>query len=368
MRTFLEPTDLDALNALLADLQSQLNIKSQQLADATNTLSTSCDTRIAALNTTISSQAATITANQTTITSLQNTINQNATTITSLQNTINQNSTTISQQQAIINQQKDLIWRLGIVAPRVGSYTPLYSWNCAGYDQVIADKQRNPTVPIVVAINPASGPGTAYSSTIATAVTAMKNAGVIVLGYVGSNYGSELTKAQYPVGNPWPSNTPNTLADVEGRCLNYVQWYGVDGFMFDDYSNKQFITMPDGTAKDVYTTFYQPLITYARSLTGIKYIKGNMGTKPLYLPLVDLLDNVCVYEGTSNPSLATLQANTLNGQLRNKATIVVYNTTTLDQQAMTQCGQYAKFYYCSDSGYSKPPIFYDQLITTLSGL
>lgn len=247
-----------------------------------------------------------------------------------------------------------------------GNYIPLYSWNANGYQQVVTDKQNNPAVTIIATLNPNNGPGSSKSATIATAANALKSASVITLMYVGTNYGSELTKAQYPVGNPWPSNTPRDLASVKQDCLNAVTWYGVDGFMFDDFSNTQYITLPDGTKKDVYNTFYVPLFQYARSLTGVTYIKGNMGTKPLYMPLADLCDNVCVFENSRNPTLAELQNNTYNGQLMNKATIVVNSVATLDTTAMAQCGQYAKYYYSSDSGYAKPPIYYDQLISTLA--
>lgn len=247
-----------------------------------------------------------------------------------------------------------------------GMYVPLYNWNCAGYDTIIAQKQANPTLPIVVAINPASGPGTSKSTAIANAVTAMQQAGITVIGYVGTNYGSELTKAQYPVGNPWPSNTPNTLTDVEARCLNYVQWYGVTGFMFDDYSNTQFITMPDGTQKDVYNTFYTPLTTYARSLTGITKLKGNMGTKPLYTPLVDQLDLVCIYEGVSQPSTTTMANNSLNSALADKAVIVCHDLATLDTTQFKTMASYARYFYASDGTYNQLPTYFSSLVSGLA--
>lgn len=347
MQTFLEASDLNAITALIDDLKAQLAQKTQQLADATNLISASCDVRL---------------STQTGI------INQQVSLITSLQNTLAQNQTALTQSQLVIAQQRAQLRRLSMQAARGASYIPLYSWNCAGYEQVIALKQKFPEVPIIAAINPSSGPGTSKSTTIDAAVKAMQAADVMVLGYVGTNYGSELTKRQYPVGNPWPSDTPRDLESVKADMDKYVQWYGVDGFMEDDYSNKQNITLPDGATKDVYNTFYLPLNTYARTLAGIKFIKGNMGTKPLYMPLVDMCDNVCVYEGQSNPTLAQLQNNTLNGQLRNKATVVVYNYATLDPAVMTQMAQYAKYYYCSDGGYNKPPTYYSTLINTLAGL
>lgn len=368
MKTFIEPTDLDPLQALIDDLKAQLALKTQQLADATNLLSTSCDSRFATMQTSVNTNTTSVTSAQTTVSQLQTTVNQQATTITNNNNTITSLQSTISANQTTINNLNATIWRLSIANAPAANYVPLYSWNCAGYDQVVVQKQKYPHIPIIAAINPASGPGTSKSATIANAVNAMQNAGIVVLGYVGTNYGSELTKRQYPVGNPWPSDTPNTLADVEGRCLSYQQWYSVDGYMFDDFSNTQTITLPDSTTKDVYNTFYVPLFTYARGLPGIRYIKGNMGTKPLYMPLADLCDNVCVYEGSANPSLATIQNNTYNGRLRNKASVVVNTITTLDQTAMVTCNPYAKYYYSSNAGYNAVPTYYDALMTTLVGL
>jgi hypothetical protein len=327
---FLEKADLDTVQAYVDGIKAQLDAKAQQLVTATNTLSGSIDSRIAA------------------------------------------QQTLITQQQAIINAQAATIKQMSMFNARAGNYVPLYSWNANGYQQVIAQKVKYPWVPIIAAINPSSGPGTAKSATIETAVKAMQAVGIWVLEYIGTNYGSELTKREYPVGNPWPGDVPRDLASVKQECLNAVNWYGVDGFMGDDFSNKQFITLPDGTTKDVYTTFYQPLITYMRSLPGIKFIKGNMGTKPLYMPLADLCDNVCVLErdvsASGMPTAANIATATINGQLRNKATIVLYNASAIDAANMVTTIPQAKYYYISDGGYAAPPTYYDQTISVLSGL
>lgn len=381
----LEKSDVDAIQSLIDDLKAQLATKTQQLTDATNTLSSSCDSRLATLQTQVDATTGTTTA----ISTLQSTVSghttsigqhttsiaQNASTvatlqntIATLQNTITANQTALAQNQATMAAQKATIDRMSLMNSRAGSYVTLYSWNAAGYDQVIAAKQKNPHVPIIAALNPNSGPGSAKATVIDTACQALKAAGVIVIGYVGTNYGSELTKRQYPVGNPWPSDNPKDLASVKAECDKWVQWYGVDGFMFDDYQNTQNITLPDGSTKDVYNTFYVPLVQYVRSLTGIKYIKGNMGTKPTYMPLADLCDWVCVFENSRNPTLAEVQTNTLNGQLRNKAMVVVNTVATLDKAAITSFAPYCKWYYASNAGYNAVPTYYDAAVTTLAGL
>lgn len=371
MKTFLEDIDKDDIIAILNDLKSKQEAKAQQLADAVNTLSSSCDAKFANIqptldaansaSSTINNLQTTVSGHTTTIGQLQTTISNNNTTITTLQNTITANQATIAAQKATID-------RISLMNARVGSYCTLYSWNANGYDQLVAAKQKNPHIPIIAALNPNSGPGSAKATVIDTACQALKAAGVIVIGYVGTNYGSELTKRQYPVGNPWPSDVPKDLASVKNECLNWVNWYGVDGFMFDDYSNKQTITLPDSTTKDVYNTFYLPLNQYIRTLPGIKYVEGNMGTKPLYMPLVDLCDNVCIFENSRNPTLAEVQNATYNGQIRNKATVVVNSVATLDQSLMTSIAPYCKYYYCSNAGYNAVPTYYDSLMTTLAGL
>jgi hypothetical protein len=71
------------------------------------------------------------------------------------------------------------------------------------------------SVPAVLILNPASGPGTAPDPAFRTAISQAKRAGANVIGYIGTNY------AQRP------------LAQSEQEVRDYRNWYGVTGIFLD---------------------------------------------------------------------------------------------------------------------------------------
>jgi hypothetical protein len=71
------------------------------------------------------------------------------------------------------------------------------------------------SVPAVLILNPASGPGTAPDPAFKAAVSQAKRAGADVIGYIGTNY------AQRP------------LAQSEQYVRDYRNWYGVTGIFLD---------------------------------------------------------------------------------------------------------------------------------------
>lgn len=70
-------------------------------------------------------------------------------------------------------------------------------------------------VPSVMILNPASGPGTAPDTAFQTAVSQAKDAGVNVIGYIGTDY------SQRPLGQ------------AEQYVRDYRNWYGVTGIFLD---------------------------------------------------------------------------------------------------------------------------------------
>lgn len=252
------------------------------------------------------------------------------------------------------------------------TYIPLYNWNGNGYDRIIAQKQAHPAVEMVVAVNPASGPGTAKSTTLETRYKAMADAGVQVIGYVGVNYGSELTKRQYPVGNPWPSDTPKTEADIKTEMDRYRTWYNIRNYMFDDFPNNKTITMPDGSIKDVYVLM-QRLAAYARS-NGGTFVKGNAGTRP-HEDYFMVCDNIAVVERDVTASgyplegtpttVGSLRWATYDGKYRDRCTVVLHTNPTLDTTKVPLMVKYGRYLYSSDATYNQLPAYFEQMIAAI---
>jgi hypothetical protein len=247
-------------------------------------------------------------------------------------------------------------------------YVPAFwgTWSTsliAEWDRLIQSVRDNKELTFVVAINPASGPGTSQNALLASKAQALKDAGATVIGYVGVNYFSELPKSQYPVNNPWPSNTPKTMADLKKEVDRYISFYPmVEGFMFDDYPSKKWISgLPDGSSKEVYSLARQ-LNDYARSKPGITYIQSNPGIPPhpdYYL----LNDNMITFEGTYVPSLSLLDTITENGKYSSKTTVVIHSLSTLpDKLTISNLFVKAKAIYITHNTYNTLPSYWDQLI------
>ena len=150
------------------------------------------------------------------------------------------------------------------ILDRTGVYIPMYMSpvdNPDHYAAVAAAKAAHPSVPVVVAINPDSGPGPAYIENYDTAIDELRAAGVIVLGYTPTKYGSR------------PSD--EIKADID----RYLDWYRIDGLMLDEFPNRA-----------GYEAKYAELTAYAKSY-GLRLVIGNAGTDvpQSYVGTVDVI-------------------------------------------------------------------------------
>ena len=154
-----------------------------------------------------------------------------------------------------------------------GTIIPLYSYPHPGaWDKVIAAKKAYPKVPMMAVVNPASGPGTAASSSYMTGIQQLLNAGIKVIGYVPT---------QYAVKTPTEVQT-----DIKRWQTLYP---GVTGIFFDEMQNKA-----------GYESYYKNATAYAKS-HGFDLTMGNPGADsvPSYVGTVDLM---FIYENAGLPS------------------------------------------------------------------
>jgi hypothetical protein len=119
----------------------------------------------------------------------------------------------------------------------------------------------------LVVLNPASGPGIHRDHAFLPALARLRAAGVTVSGYVDTNYG------QRPLG------------DALAEFGQYLEWYEVDGVLFDRVS-----------AWAEHVDHYAMLARYARGL-GAGVVAFNHGAHPVeaYAAHADMLGT---FEGT----------------------------------------------------------------------
>jgi hypothetical protein len=157
-------------------------------------------------------------------------------------------------------------------ATATGIMVPLYTYPGGTWDTVVETKNDHPDVPIVAIVNPASGPGGSKNSNYVSGIGELKDAGVIVLGYVSTAY------------------TGRSLTAVKGDIDKWDSWYDVDGIFFDEQTN-----WAGGE------WYYTQAGDYAES-KGLGFTVGNPGANslPTYLSTVDV---VLIYESPGLPNL-----------------------------------------------------------------
>ena len=126
----------------------------------------------------------------------------------------------------------------------------------------------HPPVDLAI-INPNSGPGSSLNSSYAAQVTTSHGAGVDVIGYVHTSYGTR------------------SLSTVEHEIAEYVSWYHVDGIFVDE------------TSIDCATeaSYYAPLYTFIHAQPGLDLTVLNPGeaTSQCYMAAADV---IAAFEGS----------------------------------------------------------------------
>ena len=126
----------------------------------------------------------------------------------------------------------------------------------------------HPPVDLAI-INPASGPGTSRDGSYAAQVVTSQAAGVDVVGYVHTSYGSR------------------SLRTVESEISEYESWYHLDGIFVDEAS----------TSCALETSYYAPLYAFIHAQAGLDLTILNPGeaTNQCYMAAADV---VLGFEGT----------------------------------------------------------------------
>lgn len=224
---------------------------------------------------------------------------------------------------------------------RTGLYVPLYAYpegvGWITWKTVINAKISHPSVPFVVTINPDNGAGSSKDNNFVDGINKLKEAGIVVLGYVYTNYG---------VRN-------NKLAKVEIR--DYKTWYNVDGIMFDEMPNKA-----------GFEDYYYDLNCFSKSL-GMTFAKGNPGTD-ISSSYIGILDNLAIYETSGYPPITRLAGWHTNYNKANWS-YCSYGITNLDSEYVRETSRYVGLLYITDDTPPNPydviPNYFENLVSIL---
>jgi hypothetical protein len=184
---------------------------------------------------------------------------------------------------------------------------------------------------MVAIINPWNGPGSSYDSGFATGISELKNAGIIVIGYVATGFGSV------------------PLSSIENQETQYHNWYAVNGIFFDEMQNAP-----------GWESYYASAASFAGGL-GMNLTFGNPGTS-IASSYVGTLSVLIIYENQGLPTVGMLSQNTM-GDSRSNFGFIAYGVGMPSQSYVDSSSGYVGWVYLTDAGGSNP---YDALPSYLS--
>jgi hypothetical protein len=215
---------------------------------------------------------------------------------------------------------------------------PLYAQPGSTWSAVIQAKESHPSVPIIAVVNPDNGPGTSANPTYATSINDLKAAGIIVIGYVYTNYASR------------------SLRSVETDVSNYRSLYGVNGVFLDQMSN-----VPG------HQSYYSTISSYAYSL-GMSLTVGNPGD-PVPASYIGTVNIVVVYESPGTPSISAVAADSM-GMAKGDFAIMSYGVSSLSPAYVQAALGYVNYIYIASGAFPSPysalPSYFSNLVADVA--
>ena len=218
-----------------------------------------------------------------------------------------------------------------------GVLVPLYAGPGPIWDSVVQTKLAHPLVPMVIIINPSNGPGSTINPSYVTGVQKLQSAGIVVIGYVFTSYGSK------------------NSTDIKTEIDTYKSWYGVTGIFFDEMAY-----VPG------FENYYSSLSQYAKS-QGLKLTVGNPGqdTIPSYIGTVD---NIVLHDDPGVPLLSDLQG-WHTAYPKSNFSFISFGLSPLDQAFLNNATNYVGYEYMTDDNLPDPfdtlPSYFDTLVGDL---
>ncbi len=219
-----------------------------------------------------------------------------------------------------------------------GTIVPLYtdpsdpSWNA-----IITAAEAHPTVHVVAIVNPSDGPGSSKSSAYTSGIASLQAAGIKVIGYIATGYGS------------------HSIASMEAEIDTWKSFYPtLQGIFFDEQSN---------STSDV--AHYQTLSQYAHN-AGLGYTVGNPGTD-VPAAYIGALDTMLIYESNGVPTVNSLAA--WSAYAPSNFGVIPYAVSSMDTTFVQQARKYVAYIYLTNDDLPNPwdslTSYFSQLLTAL---
>jgi hypothetical protein len=250
----------------------------------------------------------------------------------------------------------------GVIIPL---FTNDSSQRSAEINEVIQLQVSHPTVPMLLVFDDNGGPGVSYNATLASQMKAMQSAGITVLGYDPTWWGTR------------------EVSEVEGTMQTFKQWYSVNGIYLDQMPNWNYNGPNDsayytGPGGEYIPGYFATLSQYGRSL-GLTKIVANAGSD---VP-TDFIGSVSTIGIFENPYLPSLSPNAswnslvgLNGwhTKYNKSNFMFfsYNISSVNTQYILAAAKYVGYMYITngssqaDNRYSTLSPFLGQIVSVLA--
>lgn len=187
-------------------------------------------------------------------------------------------------------------------------------------------------VPVIVAINPNTGPGTATDPNYSDFIAVLHGAGGTVCGYVATGFGTRPEADVYADIGLWQSLY--SARPVDGIFLDEMPWeLGPEGV---------------GTA---YVDLYKRYTDHCHS-NGLYPVVANPGTNQQEAWFATwTADIIIVHEDSDWPTEGSMAGNYAGGHADYSYTrraALVYGQPTLDTSELTTLGQYVQWVYVTD--------------------
>jgi hypothetical protein len=220
-----------------------------------------------------------------------------------------------------------------------GTIIPLYSYPTnSAWTAVISAKQAHPAVPVIAIVNPSNGPGGAQDPSYTTGINKLVAAGVKVIGYVHTSYGSRPASQAQAEMDQWHS------------------WYpGVSGIFFDEMANSP-----------GYEAYYTSLGAYAKSHVG-SFTVGNPGadTAKSYIGTLDVM---LIYESGGLPATSAMTG-WHTSYPRTNFGVIPYRVSSLDAAFVAAARPYVGYIYLQNDDMPNPwdtvPSYLSNLVAAL---
>jgi Spherulation-specific family 4 len=189
---------------------------------------------------------------------------------------------------------------------------------------------------MTVVINPDGGPGY-YDSNYAYWISELKSAGIVVVGYVPTEYGAI------------------AVSTAEYDAQQYAQLYGLSGIFVDQMSN-----IPG------WEWYYSDLTSYAHSI-GEWLVIGNPGTS-VPASFLGTVDVIVVWENTYAPSQSWMQGSTFGDNPAGFGELAY--SVSWDPSLLSLYSEYASYLYITNLTWPYPyadvPSYFDSMVATIA--